>query len=136
MCLSCICCNSVKTKNDIVDQSEKLNGSWELVYILPDETTFAGLYRDKKPTISFVTKDNTVSGNNSCNSYSGTLKVDRNKISFKEPMAVTRMMCGDGKGETVYMETLKKIDSYSISEDGKTLNFKMENKPLMRFKRK
>lgn len=136
VCLFFICCNSAKTKNESGNQSEKLNGSWELIYISGQEATFDGLYHDKKPTINFVTKDNLVSGNNSCNSYSGKLKTDGNNISFKEPMAMTRMMCLDGKAETVFMENLQKIDSYSISKDNKTLNFNMGDKTLMRFEKK
>ncbi|HSD15344.1 MAG TPA: META domain-containing protein [Flavobacterium sp.] len=136
LCLSFISCNSVKIKNHKEDQFEKLNGSWELIYISGQENLFNELYHDKKPTINFITKDNVVSGNSSCNSYSGKLIVDGDKISFKEPMAMTRMMCGDGKGESIYMENLQKINSYSVSEDSKTLNFNMDNKPLMRFKRK
>lgn len=136
VCVFFICCNSVKTKKDNGDQFEKLNGSWELVYISQPDTVIDQLYPNKKPTINFITKENAVSGNSSCNSYSGKLKADGNKISFKEPMAMTRMMCGDGKGETVYMETLQKIDSYSVSKDGNTLNFTMGKTSLMRFERK
>lgn len=40
-------------------------------------------------------------------------------------MAVTNFFCLD-EGQTIYMATLEKIDSCSISEDGKTLNFLWE----------
>ncbi len=40
------------------------------------------------------------------------------------------------QGETVYMSTLDKIDSYAISEDGKTLNFISADIAMMRFEKK
>lgn len=131
-----ICCDSTQTKETLEKQFEMLNGSWQLNFISIPRTTFDGLFPGKKPTINFIIKENTVFGNNSCNTYSGKLNVNGKKISFKDPMAVTKMMCGDGKGETVYMETLQKIDSYSVSEDGKTLKFKKGKTVLMLFDRK
>ena len=57
------------------------------------------------------------------------------KLVSKGPMAVTKMFC-PGEGENVYMNTLEKIDSYSISEDGKNLNFIMGDIAVMRFEKK
>ena len=113
-----------------------LEGNWELNYISGPRIAFEGLYPNAKPTIRFDFGENRVSGNNSCNTYSGQLKTDGNVISFTQPMAVTRMMCPDNQGETTYMATLEKIDSYSISEDGKTLNFMMGDIAMMRFVKK
>ena len=133
ICLAFISCNSVKT---ITDKTASLDGTWELNYITGPRIAFGGLYPNKKPTIVFDLKENRVSGNASCNSYSGKLNVDGNKISFKDPIAMTKMMCMDIQGEDVYMSTLEKIDSYSISEDGKTLNFIMGDIAMMRFEKK
>jgi heat shock protein HslJ len=113
-----------------------IEGTWELNYISGSRIAFGGLYPNKKPIITFDLKESRVSGNNSCNSYNGKLAVDGNKISFKAPMATTKMMCMDAKGETVYMMTLQKIDSYTVSEGGKTLNFSMGDVPMMRFEKK
>lgn len=133
LCLAFISCNSVKTSNNT---SSSLDGTWELNYITGPRIAFAGLYPNQKPTIIFDLKEKRVSGNASCNSYSGKLNVDGNKISFKDPIAMTKMMCMDIQGEDVYMSTLQKIDSYSISEDGKTLNFIMGDIAMMRFVKK
>lgn len=133
ICLAFISCNSVKT---ITDKTASLDGTWELNYITGPRIAFGGLYPNKKPTIVFDLKENRVSGNASCNSYSGKLNVDGNKISFKDPIAMTKMMCMDIQGEDVYMSTLEKIDSYSISKDGKTLNFIMGDIAMMRFEKK
>lgn len=133
ICLAFISCNSVKT---IKDKTALLEGTWELNFVTGPRIAFNGLYPNKKPTIIFDLKENRVSGNASCNSYSGKLNVDGNKISFKDPIAMTKMMCMDIQGEDVYMSTLEKIDSYSISKDGKTLNFIMGDIAMMRFEKK
>ncbi|MNF38561.1 heat-inducible protein [compost metagenome] len=130
-----VACNSAKT-NKQAATSEQLNGTWELNYITGPKIAFDGLYPNKKPTIVFDIKENRFSGNNSCNSYTGGLNIEGSKISFKSPMAVTKMMCADGKGETVYMSTLDKIESYTVSEDGKTLNFLMGDILMMSFLKK
>lgn len=131
-CSVLISCNSVKTANG---QIAALQGAWELNYISGPRIAFGGLYPDNKPTITFNLKEDRVSGKNSCNSYSGTLNADGSKINFKQPMMVTKMFC-PGEGENVYMNTLQKIDSYSVSEDGKTLNFMMGDIVMMRFEKK
>jgi heat shock protein HslJ len=131
-CSVLISCNSVKTANG---QKAALQGAWELNYISGPRIAFGGLYPDNKPTITFNLKEDRVSGKNSCNSYSGILNADESKINFKEPMMVTKMFC-PGEGENVYMNTLQKIDSYSVSEDGKTLNFIMGDIVMMRFEKK
>ncbi|SHH10467.1 META domain-containing protein [Flavobacterium defluvii] len=119
-----------------VDSAAKLDGTWELNYITGPRITFDGLYPNKKPTISFNTKDNQVSGNSSCNNYTGKLVIDGNKIDFTQPMAMTKMMCLDGQGEQTYMSTLQKITSYDITDDGKTLNLISGDIAMMRFTKK
>ncbi|HEY1195862.1 META domain-containing protein [Flavobacterium sp.] len=128
-------CSIFKCKK--TDAVSKLDGTWELNYITGPRITFDGLYPNKKPTIVFDTKENRVSGNNSCNSYTGKLVVDGNKIDFKQPMAVTKMMCLNGQqGEQTYMEMLQKITTYDITDDGKTLNFISGDIAMMRFTKK
>lgn len=106
-------------------------------YISGPRIAFDGLYPNKKPTIQFDTKANQVSGNASCNSYTGKLVVDGNKIDFTQPMAVTKMMCLDGlQGEQTYLSTLQKITSYDVTNDGKTLNFISGDIAMMRFTKK
>jgi heat shock protein HslJ len=132
VCLAFTSCNSLKTATS---KTASLEGTWELNYVTGPRIAFEGLYPNKKPTITFDLKGNSVSGSNSCNRYSGKLNVDGNTISFKDPMAVTKMFC-PGEGENIYMATLQKIDAYSVSEDGKTLNFIMGDIAMMRFEKK
>lgn len=126
-------CKSVKST---AKSKNSLNGTWELNYITGPRIAFEGLYPGKKPTITFDLKENKVSGNNSCNQYFGTLKVEGNTINFKDTKMGMTMMACPGEGENVYMKTLEKIDSYSISEDGNTLNFLMGDIAMMRFGKK
>jgi heat shock protein HslJ len=132
--LTLMSCNSTKTTSS---KTTSLEGPWELNYITGPRIAFEGLFPNKKPSINFDLKENRVSGINSCNSYTGKLNIDGNKINFTGPMAVTKMMCMEGmQGETTYMETLQKVDSYTVSEDGKVLIFMMGELMLMRFDKK
>ena len=117
-----------------MNATSKLNGTWELNYITGSSIAFDGLYPNKKPTITFDAAKNTLSGNTGCNSFNGPLKVDGNKISFTDPMAMTKMMCS-GDGETVFLQTLQKVNSWTVS-DGNTLNFIMVDIATMRFSKK
>jgi heat shock protein HslJ len=126
-------CKSAKSASK---PTTSLEGTWELNYITGPRIAFDGLYPDKKPIIIFDLKENKVGGNNSCNQYFGTLKVDGNKINFKDAKMGMTMMACPGEGENVYMKTLEKIDSYAISDDGKTLNFLMGDIAMMRFEKK
>jgi uncharacterized lipoprotein NlpE involved in copper resistance len=119
-----------------IPETSKLAGNWELNFIAGQSISFDSLYPEKKPNISFDISNSTVSGNTSCNNFNGRLNADGNKISFNEPMAMTRMICMDGNGENVFMETLKKINSYSITDEGKTLIFIMGDIAMMRFTKK
>ena len=134
--VSCLAFMSCKSSQSSMKTTASLDGTWQLNYITGPRIAFEGLYPDKKPTISFDLKENKVSGNNSCNQYFGTLKIDGNKINFKDAKMGMTMMACPGTGENVYMKTLEQIDSYSISDDGKTLNFIMGDIAMMRFIKK
>jgi heat shock protein HslJ len=127
------CNNSKKTSGKMTDTAV-LNGTWELNYITGPRIAFDGLFPEKKPTISFDVVAGKISGNTSCNNFNGKLNVDGNKINFNDPMAMTRMMC-QGQGEATFLETLKKVNSWSVI-DGNTLNLLMGDLAMMRFSRK
>jgi heat shock protein HslJ len=114
-------------------KSYSLEGTWQLNYISGPRIAFDGLFPNNKPTISFDLKENKVAGNNSCNQYFGALLVDGSKINFADAKMGMTMMACEGNGDSVYMETLKKIDSYTITDEGKTLNFLMNDVVMMRF---
>jgi heat shock protein HslJ len=129
MCIAHISCTTTKTAT----KTTSLEGTWELNYISGPRIAFNGLYPEKKPTIKFDLAENKIAGNNSCNQYFGALMVDGNKINFKDTKMGMTMMACQGSGDTVFMSTLEKVDSYTISEDGKTLRFMMGSVEMMRF---
>lgn len=129
-------CNSAQNKTTTSNPVSQLNGTWELNYVTGSRIAFDGLYPNKKPTINFDTAENRVSGNNSCNSFTGKLNADGHKISFKDGLATTRMMCMDNQGEQVFMDAIQKITSYDITDNGKTLNLISDDIAMMRFVKK
>jgi heat shock protein HslJ len=113
-----------------------LAGTWELNYISGPRIAFEGLYPNKKPSIAFDIAAMRVSGNTSCNSYSGPFTTADGTISLAGPMAVTKMMCADGAlGETTYLEMIRKINRFSVS-DSNTLSLMIDDVSVMRFAKK
>lgn len=126
-------CNTLKNTVDASSDLSKLGGRWELNYISGPRIAFNGLYPGKKPELLFELAEKRVSGNSSCNSFSGKLIADDTSINFNEPMAVTKMAC-PGEGEAIFFEILKKVNKYSVTGDT-TLNFMMGDIAIMRFKK-
>lgn len=129
ICIGLVSCSTTKTAT----KTSSLEGTWELNYITGSRIAFDGLYPEKKPTIKFDLATNKIAGNNSCNQYFGALIVDGNKINFKDAKMGMTMMACQGNGDAVYMDTLNKIESYTITDNGKTLNFLIGNVVMMRF---
>ena len=134
--LICIYLVSCSTTTKAVVNTASLEGTWVLNFISGPKIAFDGLYPNNKPTIAFDLVENKIAGNNSCNQYFGKLIVDGTKINFKDAKIGMTMMACQGNGDTIYMSTLDKIDSYTITDDGKTLNFMMGNVVMMRFTHK
>jgi len=132
ICMSFGSCTTTKS----AVKTSSLKGTWTLNFITGPRIAFDGLYPNRKPTIVFDIKENKFSGNNSCNQYFGMLIVDETKINFKDAKMGMTMMACQGEGEKLYMSRLDKIDSYSISDDGKTLIFLMGDVAMMRFEKK
>lgn len=124
------------TTKNTTNSSNSLQGEWVLTYITGPRIAFDGLYPEQKPTINFDIAGQKVFGKNSCNSYSGKVMIDGDKIDFKDSkMAMTMRAC-EGNGERVYMNMLEKIDSYSVTEEGKVLTMFGNGVALMRFEKK
>ncbi len=129
VCMSFISCSTSKK----AAKEFSIEGTWELKYITGRKIAFDGLFPNKKPTIAFDLKGNKFTGNNSCNQYFGALIMDGSKIDFKDTKIGMTMMSCAGNGDSLYMETLNKIETYTITDDGKTLNFLIGNIVMMRF---
>lgn len=130
-------CKTTKTATTTTDTTsatpEKLQGTWELNYITTSRVPFKDLYPDKKPSITFNVAEGKINGNTGCNTFLGSLNVNANNLDFTDPLALSRMAC-PGAGETVFLDTLKAINSYSI--DGKTLRLMTNGSETMRFEKK
>ncbi|SDC12708.1 META domain-containing protein [Niabella drilacis] len=109
-----------------------LNGTWELDYISGPGIAFEGLYRGKRPTITFNLPQTAAAGNSSCNNYRVAFMMDGNSIRFKDP-ASTKMAC-EGTGEATFFNTLKTVTKYDVV--GNTLHLIMGDIAVMRFQRK
>ena len=124
---ACSVVKNTKTENSLS------NATWELEYISGPRIAFEGLYPNKKPQITFNTKTNEVTGTSSCNGYSATYTSNGKTISFGEPGPTTMMFC-EGGGEQTFLQMIKKVDNYSIDNDGK-LNLNSGEVPMLRFKK-
>ncbi|PJJ08734.1 heat shock protein HslJ [Flavobacterium sp. 1] len=131
VCMSFVSCGTSKTAG----KKASIEGTWELKYMTGPKIAFDGLFPNKKPTIAFNLAENKITGNNSCNEYFGALLIDGAKINFKDAKISMTMMACEGNGDSFYMETLNKIESYTITDNGKTLNFLLGNIVMMRFAR-
>jgi heat shock protein HslJ len=117
----------------VIADSVKLNGNWQLNYIT-GATNFDSLYPAKIPAINFDVVSKKISGNTGCNSFSGKLVTEGSKISFADPMIMTKMFC-PGDGEPLFLQNLQKVETYLIVNDT-TLNFMMGELAIMKFSKK
>ena len=132
ICVLIACTSPVPSGNK--PDASALSGTWELNHIEGTGIVFDSLYSGKKPTISFDQATMKAGGQTSCNHFSGPFNIDGNKISFSEPMTMTKMFC-PGEGENTFLATLKKVNTWSMS-DTNTLVLLQDDHVLMRFVKK
>lgn len=104
--------NNRKTKS-VSKTSATIVGEWKLNYL--EGENVMKLYRKDIPQISFDAKRVLISGKNSCNSFSGPIKIEGNKIMFTKAFTQTLRAC-EGDGEQKFMEALAKVQTFSFSE--------------------
>jgi len=111
-----------------------LSGTWVLTYIQGTDKEFDQLYKGKKPSVNFDITEQKISGNTSCNSFSGSFKASgKNSLDLKGPMMMTKMFC-EGGGEEAFMAALRKVTSYA--GDGTTLDLIAGDIGILQFRRK
>ncbi|WP_418511715.1 META domain-containing protein [Corallibacter sp.] len=125
--IAVISCNSSKSSSEDV----LYNTQWELEHLSGPRIAFEGLFPDKKPQITFNKDTKKVTGNSGCNGYSASVTIDGNSISFGEPGPTTMMFCGEG--ENHFKNIIKKVNAYTIDEEGK-LHLLLDDVTMMRFK--
>jgi heat shock protein HslJ len=126
-------CNTLKVSSGDSSGLNNLEGTWEMDYISGPRIAFNGLYPGKKPTMTFNVRDMKLTGNSSCNSFSGKLDADDTKITFNSPLISTKMAC-PGEGESTFFDMLKRVNLYSINGDT-VLTFRTGDIAIMRFKK-
>ena len=106
-------------------------GAWTLTYL--EGADIAKLFLDKKPIIAIDPKRILISGFNGCNSFSGKIKIEGNKITFLSPMLQTLKAC-DGDGEQKFMDALNTVKSFALSDNEK-LDLIAGDRGVMQFTR-
>lgn len=97
-------------------------GSW-MVTRLKDMDNFG-----RNPMIKIDLSQNEINGNTSCNRFSAKIVVNDNSVDISE-LSSTKMMCRNIEVETVFMDALERISSYTIKND--KLQLLDENKELL-----
>lgn len=139
-----IACSTTKSKtnNAVTPQKSEnmkaysIDGTWEANYIMNSPKAFDELYPKTKPTITFNSNQNQISGASGCNNFHGKCTINGNTLQIAEALALTRKMCPDMVGEQTFLETLKKVNTYSVTNEGKTLNLIMGDIAVMRLTKK
>ncbi|MFM9909040.1 MAG: META domain-containing protein [Chitinophagaceae bacterium] len=105
--------------------STTLEGTWQLKAIPGNSIAFEKLYPKKNPVIVFDLEKKLASGYTGCNSFSGKLDKEGFAIRFMEPISITNRFC-TGEGESIFIQRLKEVTSYSITNDSLLTLFKGE----------
>ncbi len=116
--------------NGVSPEIEKLSGTWDLNYISGQRIAFDGLYPEKKPFVSFNFAQGVLSGNTTCNGFTSKYTVTGNTINFAD--ALKTMMFCEGGGEEAFLNMLKKVNKYAITDEN-TLAFLIGDVAVMRF---
>ncbi|MUP47443.1 META domain-containing protein [Gramella sp. BOM4] len=121
------------------EQSQRANlidGSWELNYMAATAKPMDSLFPRLKPTMIIDTRKSQISGTTGCNNFSGSLSIDGNQFNLGEAIALTKKMCPDMTGEEAFIKNLERVDTYSVTERGQTLNLISGDIAIMRLQRK
>jgi heat shock protein HslJ len=132
--VSITACKSRKNLSSTSDHGQIIypEGFWNLVYVSGPSKSMDALYPVQKPELNLRFKDSLISGNNGCNTYRGRFSYQGHRIDFSQPLLSTKMACKGG-GEALFMETLKKINQWSVRND--SLIFQMGSLEMMIFVR-
>ncbi len=126
--------NSTVAKSN--GKPSELSGSWEVNFIFGQIESLDVLFPVKKPLITFEPKELSISGNTSCNSFSGSYTISGSEIKFSDNLLTTEMLCIDGMdGEKAFLNTLKKVNTFSVSSSGKTLYLKKDGITYMKLRK-
>lgn len=99
-----------------IQSDQHLDGVWMLQELSENKTPFKILFPSKTPFLKLDLATKVVSGNTSCNSFSGKTNVKEDKISFEQPMAMTQRFC-PGDGEPAFLQDLQRVRNFKLIAD-------------------
>ncbi|MBS1782660.1 MAG: META domain-containing protein [Bacteroidetes bacterium] len=85
-----------------------------------------------EPQITFRSLDHRINGNGGCNTFFGTYQLGSGNSIHLSQMGATMMACPNMETETTFLQTLEKVDNYTVKGDTLMLN-KARMAPLARF---
>jgi heat shock protein HslJ len=133
------CGNLESIKNNSMETPEPtseilLDGEWVLNYMMDAPGNFETIY-PKAPELKIENSDGKVSGFSGCNRFTGTVDVNGRNLKWGENFGNTRKMCPNMEAERFFLSSLKKATSYSVSNNGNTLDLIVGDVTLLRFER-
>ncbi len=96
---------------------------WKLVQLMGKDIADMDPQPQKEPFLVLEEEDNKIYGSTGCNNVMGSYELtEGNRISFAPNLASTMMACPEMEVENTFQEVLNKVDTYTLSEDGTTMN--------------
>lgn len=122
-------CSVAKKNASAVNQLQEKY--WKLIEIRGQKVTSENYF--KEPHFILKAKENRITGNSGCNSFSGTyeLTTETNRIAIYNT-AMTRMACIKPTVEEAFIKVLETADNYTVKNDTLQLN-KARMAPLAKF---
>lgn len=111
ICLVLLSCATAKNSVD-----KKLTGDWELVLFPNADKSFAELFGDRKPELTFSDTAHIVSGTTGCNRLRATYTTKGGHLSFDKNIITTKMAC-PGYDESTFLNALVKVNSYRLQNE-------------------
>jgi len=123
------------TPSEQTPMKSSIDGTWELNYITGGSKSIDEMFPEGRATLTIDLAEERVNGNAGCNVFTGSCSVEGSSFKVLEPLAVTRKMCREMAGEDLFLKSLAKIDSYTLSDGGKTLDLQAGADAVMKFQR-
>lgn len=109
----------------------EIDGVWSLGEFGNNKILLKDLYPSRIPFIKINKAAKQISGNTSCNSFSGKLMIDGDKFTLGEPMAMTQRFC-TGEGESTFLGYLQRVKNFKLKNDS-SLHLYSGDTLLMKF---
>ena len=109
-------------------EKSSIAGQWKLLPVLASDTATGTI-----PVLIFDVAARSFTGNTGCNSFSGKLVLNSDKLSFAEQSVLTQNTC-PGYNEDAFMASLIKVNHFKI--DNGVLELMLDGTVLSKWVRK